>query len=43
MIVKLKVCITGKIFVSQNYQRYLLSKYVVCNQERVGVGHEGEN
>ena len=37
MIIKLKMCTTGKIlvkFVSKNYCRYPFSKYVVSDQER---------
>ena len=46
MIVKLKFCFAGKLFgkfVFKNYQRYLFSKYVVCDQESNGVRHEGKS
>ena len=46
MIVKLKMRIKGKVFGKicvKNYQRFLFSKYVVCNQERNGVRHEGKS
>ena len=46
MIVKVKMCIKGKVFGKicvKNYQRFLFSKYVICNQERNGVRHEGKS
>ena len=46
MIGKIKMRIKGKVFGKmcvKNYQRFLFSKYVVCNQDRNGVRHEGKS
>ena len=46
MIAKLKMCTTSKIlvkFVSENYWRYLFSKYVVCDQKRAQGWNSKEN
>ena len=46
MIVKLKICVAGKIFGKlglKTIRDTFFSKYVVCDQERNGVRHEGKS
>ena len=44
MITKLKMCTTGKIFgkICLKAIRDTFFQYVVCNQRRDGVSHEGK-